>query len=72
MYSTVRDTHAFKVTENSEKLYYDLIEPGFDDTEFPDWWYSPARAVEKEQAVVPSCLKIRKLCQALLSVFMNL
>ena len=76
-YSTVRDTHAFKVTENSEKLYYDLIELGFDDTEFPDWWYSPARAVEKEQAaavaavpssdvllcqVLTSCLKFRKLC----------
>jgi hypothetical protein len=57
LYSTVRDTHAFKVTENSEKLYYDLIEPGFDDTEFPDWWYSPARDVEvakpRSAAAVP-------------------
>ena len=49
-----------QVTENSEKLYYDLIEPGFDDTEFPDWWYSPARAVEKEQAVVPSSDKLNQ------------
>jgi hypothetical protein len=57
LYSTVRDIHAFKVTENSEKLYYDLIEPGFDDTEFPDWWYSPARDVEvakpRSAAAVP-------------------
>ena len=35
--------HAAK---NSKKLYDDLIELGFDDTEFPDWWYSPARAVK--------------------------
>ena len=38
--------------KNSKKLYDDLRELGFDDNEFPDWWYSPARDVEVEQVDV--------------------
>ena len=37
--------------KNSKKLYDDLIELGFDDTEFPEWWYSPVRAAQEQTRV---------------------
>jgi hypothetical protein len=27
----------------SEKLYHEMREAGYQDDEFPVWWYSPAR-----------------------------
>jgi len=28
---------------NNQNLYHDLLNIGFTDEEFPEWWYSPAR-----------------------------
>jgi hypothetical protein len=29
--------------KSNKKLYNDLIRAGYEDSEFPSWWYSPAR-----------------------------
>ena len=41
------------------------VEVGFADEEFPEWFYSPARAVKKEPAVVPSSDELSEAQEAL-------
>ena len=35
-------------TKKNKKLYEDMRSLGFEDTEFPEWWYSPARAAQDQ------------------------
>jgi len=34
--------------KNNANLYNDLRRQGFEDNEFPDWWYSPARSIDEQ------------------------
>jgi len=34
--------------KNNANLYNDLRRQGFEDNEFPDWWYSPERSIDEQ------------------------
>ena len=36
--------------QNSKKLYEEMRRAGYEDSEFPAWWYSPARNEVKDPA----------------------
>ena len=40
--------------KNNKKLYDQMRERGYDDEEFPSWWYSPARSSTMTQEQLPS------------------
>jgi len=38
-----------KQARSNAKLYEEMLEAGYTDEEFPDWWYSPARGAKTAQ-----------------------
>ena len=36
--------------KTSKNIYNDLRRVGFEDDEFPEWWYSPARVVDESKS----------------------